>query len=97
MELDRIRIREFSTASAVDGGHGATGGGQARLLGSCDDGAGGGTGRKALGAGAGDARVRRRRGEEGGVTAPREGECRPETTRASARDGRRCCGEADVG
>ena len=48
-------------------------------------------------------------GEEGGATAlgtgegrpattvPREGECRPATARASARDGRRCCGEADVG
>ena len=39
-------------------------GGQARLLGSCDDGAGGGTGRKALGTGAGAARVRR--GRRGG-------------------------------
>ena len=48
-------------------------------------------------------------GEEGGATAlgtgegrpamtvPREGECRPATARASARDGRRCCGEVDVG
>ena len=48
-------------------------------------------------------------GEEGGATAlgtgegrpattvPREGECRPATARASARDGRRCCGVVDVG
>ena len=48
-------------------------------------------------------------GEEGGATAlgtgegrpatmvPHEGECRPVTARASARDGRRCYGEADVG
>jgi len=48
-------------------------------------------------------------GEEGGetalgtgegrpaMTAPREDEGRPATARASARDGRRCCGEADVG
>ena len=47
--------------------------------------------------------------EEGGATAlgtgegrpattvPRDGECRLATARASARDGRRCCGEADVG
>ena len=48
-------------------------------------------------------------GEEGGATAlgtgegrpattvPREGGCKPATARASARDGRRCRGEADVG
>ena len=47
--------------------------------------------------------------EEGGATAlgtgegrpamtvPREGEGRPETARASARDGCQCCGKADVG
>ena len=48
-------------------------------------------------------------GEEGGetalgtgegrpaMTAPREDEGRPATARASTRDGRRCCGEVDVG
>ena len=48
-------------------------------------------------------------GEEGGATAlgtgegrpstmvPREGEYKPTTARASVMDGRRCCGEADVG
>ena len=43
---DRATGRALSTAgtvaTAVDGGHGPTGGDQARLLGSCDDGAGGG-------------------------------------------------------
>ena len=48
-------------ASIVDGGHRATIGGEARLLSSCDDGAGGAMGHKALGTGAGAAHVRRRR------------------------------------
>ena len=31
------------------------------------------------------------------MTVPREGECRLATARAKVKDGRRCCGKADVG